>query len=74
MKIELDRNEAWYIHALVARERANAEYSNKIYKETSGEDSEEFTNEIELCNTILHKLDPIFTRERRIYGAEMCEV
>lgn len=74
MMVELDRKEAWYIRALVAREKVNVQYSNKVYKKAFGKDSDEFTDEIELCNSILSKLDQFFTKERRIYDAEMREV
>jgi len=72
VKIELDRKEAWYIHALVAREKYDVEYSNKIHRETFGKDSDEFTDEIKLCDSILNKLDPLLSRGR--INNEMCEV
>lgn len=64
MKVDINLKEAWYMHGLVVREKVNAEYRNKIYKEAFGEDSEEYRREIELCNGILGKLDPFFSRRR----------
>lgn len=73
MKIELDRDEALYIYALVARERADVSFSANEHKKVFGTIPEEYEEELELCNSIIDKLNPFFDRKERVVN-EVCEM